>query len=87
MNATSKIAPTEEKLEVKFWVILPFIVLILTTCIANCLVILVTTTDSKLHGVTYMYVTSLAIADFMVSKNLFAVNNIYIAFRLLFKWQ
>ena len=67
MNTTSEISSPEENLEVKFWLILPFMILILTTCTANCLVILVTTTDSKLHGVTYMYVTSLAVADFMVS--------------------
>ena len=67
MNTTSEISPADENLEVKFWLILPFMIFILTTCTANCLVILVTTTDRKLHGVTYMYVTSLAVADFMVS--------------------
>ena len=53
--------------EPRFWVIPPFLGLILITCIANISVVLVTTIDSKLKGITYMYVTSLAVADFMVS--------------------
>ena len=70
MNNTTEVSPglenTEDN-ELRFWVIAPFVILILTTCIANGLVIAVTTMDTKLKGVTYMYVTSLAVADFMVS--------------------
>ena len=50
-----------------YWLIVPFLVLILSTCIANGIVIILTTSDKKLKGVAYMYVTSLAVADFVVS--------------------
>ena len=70
MNNTmmiSHILESAEKKQLTFWVIAPFVILILTTCIANGPIIVVTTMDRKLKGTTYMYVTSLAAADFMVS--------------------
>ena len=69
MSNTTEISPGNEENELRFWVIAPFVILMVTTCIANGLVIVVTTMDAKLKGVTYMYVTSLAVADFMVSIN------------------
>ena len=54
----------------RYWVIAPFIILILTTCLANIVVVIVTSMDIKLKGVTYMYVTSLALADFMVCTHI-----------------
>ena len=68
-NATAEtLFPSENTTRTKprYWVIAPFIILILTTCLANIVVVIVTSVDIKLKGVTYMYVTSLAVADFMV---------------------
>ncbi len=50
----------------RFWVIPPFVLLIVVTCGANALVVVLTTTDRKLRGGTYIYIPSLAAADFMV---------------------
>ena len=68
-NATADtFFPSENttRTEPRYWVIAPFTILILTTCLANIVVVIVTSVDIKLKGVTYMYVTSLAVADFMV---------------------
>ena len=66
-TTTADSAASVDVKEPRYWVVAPFLVLILTTCAANILVIIITTVDSKLKGTTYMYVTSLAVADVMVS--------------------
>ena len=68
-NTTQDVAFLSESISgtaPRYWVTAPFMILILTTCVANIIVVIITSTDSKLKGVTYMYVTSLAVADFMV---------------------
>ena len=50
-----------------YWAI-PIGLLILLTCLFNVLVVIITTRDKHFHSVTYLYVTSLAVADLFVGS-------------------